>query len=204
MTMAIHQLTHLPKEAEKLGPIDSFSCFKYENCLKTVKFQCRSFKNPLSNLSKNLKQQSTFVSKATRYSMSSTHPVLKRPLQEPDQDAQLYRSIYFNNISLMTDKDTDCYFMAKDCVMQLEKISESSSRGLQLHARRFEKHSSGFSISLANANGTHTRFKSGLIDVYQVSALNATSELIELNEVQCKCVVNDFHGKQISYPLLNL
>ena len=72
VTLAIHQLRHLPKETVRLGLTAwTFSCFKFENTLGIIKRAVKSKMNPLLNVSKFVSQQNTFRKQIFNYSFQT-------------------------------------------------------------------------------------------------------------------------------------
>lgn len=55
ISLIVHCLQHLAYEVHRLElPLDAFSCYKFENVLKTLKNHVSSPKNPLSTIKKKL------------------------------------------------------------------------------------------------------------------------------------------------------
>lgn len=53
----MHGLLHLPAECLKHGPLDKFSCFKYENFLFQMKQKIQTSRNPLQQFCNRIKEQ---------------------------------------------------------------------------------------------------------------------------------------------------
>lgn len=203
----VHLLTHLPAEVRKFGALDKFSCFKYENVLKTLKGLSTSTRNPLSNLSKHLKVQSTYTSKPTRVLCDSGDPpILKqrhwtKNCQIKGAKVKQYRGIAFNCI-LLTTKPPNCYFHAKSqLVMRLRNVCLDTDGSIYLLASRFNKTSSAYTIDRKD----NTQWRSKQIGLCKLGKLDDTRyEIILLSEVDYKCVVHVIENVVYCYPLLNL
>lgn len=53
----IHGLIHLPTDCLQHGPLDTYSCFKYENYLFEIKKTIQAARNPLQQICNRLKEQ---------------------------------------------------------------------------------------------------------------------------------------------------
>ena len=59
----VHSLIHLAKDVEKFGPIDSFSCYPFENHLQKLKNLVRKSAKPLPQVVKILSEMQQKISK---------------------------------------------------------------------------------------------------------------------------------------------
>ena len=50
VTCNIHSLLHIPEDCKKFGPLDSYSCFPFENYLSFIKKLVRNGKHPLAQV----------------------------------------------------------------------------------------------------------------------------------------------------------
>ncbi len=75
VTLKVHLLGHLAAEVDRLGPLESYSAYPFENVLKTIKRSVSSPKNPLVNVTAKLKFQSTYTSRRSKVPYSF-QPVL--------------------------------------------------------------------------------------------------------------------------------
>ena len=56
ITYNIHSLIHIVENVERLGILDSFSAFPYENCLGNIKRRIRSSNSPLAQISRRISE----------------------------------------------------------------------------------------------------------------------------------------------------
>jgi len=61
VTYNMHNLIHLAADAKRLGPLDSFSAFPFENFLFTLKKLLRKFDKPLQQICNRLDEQFLFL-----------------------------------------------------------------------------------------------------------------------------------------------
>lgn len=59
----IHNLIHVCNDVKLLGPLDTFSAFKFENYLYKIKSNIRNNGRPLEQISNRIFEKSSFVSK---------------------------------------------------------------------------------------------------------------------------------------------
>lgn len=148
----VHLLCHLPAEVEKFGALDSFSCFKYENILKTIKgLSQRSFLNPMATLTKKLKLVSSFTSKPTRILCDRGDPPQLRQRHWtkncPMRHVKQYRGIAFNCI-LLTSKKPNCYFRAKGQILKARNILINRRGTIFILASRYNNCKSSYIVEL--------------------------------------------------------
>jgi len=53
----VHNLLHLPRFVKIHGPLDNFSCFKYENYFQEIKKSIKSAKYPLQEITNRIKEK---------------------------------------------------------------------------------------------------------------------------------------------------
>lgn len=52
----VHSLLHLCDDAEKFGPLDNFSCFKFENYIMQIKKLVCNFNQPLQQIARRIEE----------------------------------------------------------------------------------------------------------------------------------------------------
>ena len=104
VSLSVHMLTHLPDECARNGPLDSFSVFKFENHLKTLKSRLTTnFKNPLATLKTTLRRNATHVSSSHRHGRA-TGIYLKRQFS-PNE----YSAIDLPGLFYLSVEHPNCY-----------------------------------------------------------------------------------------------
>ena len=200
----MHCLTHLPAECAKFGPLDNFSCFKFENALGSLKVLVDSPKAPLKSLANKLAQKSTFVSKASRNFMNEKNMILKcaianDPIAADFDNGKTYKSVYFRS-NRLSISEPDCYFAtSKKKIYRIDAILDSDETGVKLVCRQFDKLKYAYYVP----TDTH-RFESSELGIFRLIHLSDTKKFIDIENVLYKCVVHCFDDKLYSYPLLSL
>ena len=201
VTLVVHYLEHLPDECRKLGPMDTFSCFKYENTLKSLKKRCRSFKNPLKNLANQLRIKSTFISKTSRAFMTGK-PVttLKRPCTAGSGSGiagEYYQTVVYRH-HILTIKSPDCYFYTCDKKFyRIFEIIKRPQEGILLGCKRYRVESA-YCIPTSD----DIDFESSSIGVYKLIHLSDHLEYVRLHRFQRKGVVHCLYDSNYAYPML--
>lgn len=115
VSMAVHMIKHLPEDAKNFGAIDTFSCYRFENCLKSLKQLITSPKQPLKTVTERLKMRASFRCAKSRKLAPGQLGVRKRA----DIENQPSHGIYeiFNQLNLkyyrLSNQPKDRYFVAK-------------------------------------------------------------------------------------------
>ena len=200
ITLMMHCLTHLADECKRLGPLDSFTCFKYENTLKSLK-RARSYRYPLISLSNQLQYRPYFVSKQSRQLQEAEPKVIfgnKLEHFDGPLEANYYESIRLNNI-ILSVHEPNCFFMDPlSKVLQILHIVEQD--GLTFFICSRWRCESAYSFHFE----TMKPVESKIAGVFRLYEQMPNMETIELDQVERKCVVHTFLGRKYSYPLLPL
>jgi hypothetical protein len=189
----------------KFGPLDSFSCFKFENTLGSLKGLVSSTKAPLKSFGNNMRNKSTFVSKASRNFMNFHEiPALKCPilgdLVAAQKGGEAYKTVYYKNVSLCITKP-DCFFAtSRTAIYRCKNIIQNPDGSVSLIARKFDKLTTAYYIP----TDAH-RFNSSELGVYRLLNLSNAETMLDLEkDFKYKCVVHTFDDKVYCYPLLSL
>ena len=221
LSMAVHCFTHLPFETMKHGPLETFSVFKFENNLKSLKrHMTYNMINPLATVTSFLRKNSTYVSKASGSILPAkgTPPKLKQQLSVTDFAVLILPNMY---LSALRHPNPDCYVKANGRVLRIERIyvtatgDENLADKIRLECRML-KSVSAYSIDRSDGS----TFESSSIGVYRLSKINQVEggvrddgnpyhasnplQSILISEIQAKYVVNRFHsGDMVGHPLID-
>ena len=207
VTLIMHCLTHLPGECLKNGPLDTFSCFKYENVLKSLKMRCKSYRYPLQSLSTHLKYQSNFESNSKKPLPKAHVDGAAKAAKSDDEITRQYvptgdqfRYVRCNNFKL-SDCPPNCYFSPKEKteIYEIHGIAQLKlTKLIKLVCYRWETESAYY----VPTNNIDTRFNSSATGVMRMKIRDIYPTLIDINFVHRKCVVNCVNGQTFSWPLL--
>lgn len=108
----IHSMIHLPRDAAKFGPIDSFSAFSFENFMQKVKKRIRKGEKTLSQLHRRIVEEKNCNSTVLR-TLTMEEPILvrKNKKQLLMECSASYDKLMFPNfvISILKKADSYCY-----------------------------------------------------------------------------------------------
>ena len=201
MTLATHYLSHLPAECVKFGPIDSFSCFKYENVLKSLKKRCRSFKKPLKSLSNQLRIKSTFISKKSRAFMDGK---LVTTLKRQTERSSIIPGVCFNTVvyrhHILTVNPPDCYFVTREVAYYRirEIVFHDKEQGIMLVCNKYDKTEAAYYVPTAD----ETRFESLKLGIARLVKLSEQEVVVPLRRFGRKCVVHCIYDQYYAYPMI--
>lgn len=208
MVSVVHVMVHLPQECRRFGPLDIFSVFRYENCLKTVKqLSIGSYKNPMVTLTKKLKVQSTFVSKASSTPTSKT-PILKHEIEGTGR----YQTIITDTIYLSAYKPAnkksvpaDAYFYCQSFHTVLKMIyAEKTNDMIYLMCQRFGTCEAPYKLQMSHSGDM---FDPRDIGIYLLKDLKPDIEPVSIRSVGRKYVLNWYpqypDSTMIGYPLIS-
>lgn len=111
MSYNVHSLLHLATDYQRLGPIDEFSNFKFENFLRFLKKFVRTPNQPLQQVVRRILESDQFLGRLTRDVFDSFEPYPAMP-QNCDNKIQ-YRKMNFDGTFLQSDSK-NCFFLCKN------------------------------------------------------------------------------------------
>jgi len=187
MTMNSHQIRHLPAEAMKFGPIDTFGCWKFENiCKRLAELHC-STKNPLVGLTNRLKVRSSFEKDVT----ACWPPKLSRTVGR-----RHYRIQWKITLSSAT---RDRHFMHRDGTVCMFEYAIEEDDTVFLIARRFIEQKDHFVLGSHNVS-----FRSSKYGIWRLSKLSEFTLKLNIGAVANKVVVHKKRHNLIGYKLLDV
>ena len=205
VTLMMHCLTHLPAECSRNGPLDTFSCFKYENVLKSLKMRCKSYRYPLQSLSTHLQYQSNFESNSKKPLPKAQVDGAAKAAKSDDEITRQYvpagdqfRYVRCNNFKL-SDCAPNCYFSPKNKteIYQIHGIAVQNGL-IKLVCYKWETESAYY-IPTSDIN---TLFNSSATGVMRLRVRSTYPTVMNIESVHRKCVVNCVNGQTISWPML--
>ena len=174
----VHCLIHLSDDVKRFGPLDSVSCFPFENYLKQLKKMVRSSHRPFQQVVSRLSELNVVsISK-----MVNSDPVCQSehsvgPLVDGYESCIQYRSVRTCEFTLnLSDRD-NCVIANDGCVGIVKNILLFKSE-VYLVVCVFQTVSDLFVYPL----------HSSLMDIYRISDLKETYVAFKLEHIRCKCV----------------
>lgn len=142
MSYNIHNLLHLANDVRKFGTLDTFSAFKYENYMKTIKGFIRKADRPLQQLCnryaelkacENINQNLSHLSKETFHGIH-----FKGPLLHGYNDPQ-YSKTFFENCILTTESPNNCCILKDKCIISISNFATPVSGSVYVIGKKFSK-----------------------------------------------------------------
>ena len=191
MSMNTHQIRHLPAEVMKFGPLDSFACWKFENCCKRIGELHCSTKNPLVGLKNRLKTTSSF-NKGER---GCWPPKLSETVGE--RHYKIKWTITLSNKDPQNDEDK--YFLHTDGTVCKFWYAYKERDTIKLAVQVFVVKSDNFAL------GQESEFKSSNYGIWRLSHLPEYLIYVNIENVANKVVVQKrANGSFVGYKLLGL
>ncbi|CAI6377101.1 unnamed protein product [Macrosiphum euphorbiae] len=119
----VHGLLHLVEDAKLLGPLDNFSAFEFENCLRLIKRQLRKSAHPLQQLYRRYSEESlNILNVSVKSTMFNKKHVNGIVLSTTDTDQQYKKAKINNSIITITNPDNYCMIKESNIVVTICNI----------------------------------------------------------------------------------
>lgn len=182
----VHSLIHLPMYVLIHGPLDNFSCFRYENYLQEIKKSIKSIKYPLQEIFNRIMEKQSIDDKLSSQ-LFSQHPIFINEIMHNISlphfklSDKLFEKIIFpySDTTINILKEKDRYIMLHNNILvSVQHIVQSQNKPAKLIVKQFLNCSEFTSVPLSS-------FKVGL---YFVN-ISKMSEMFSINltDIKCKC-----------------
>ncbi|KAF0722100.1 Uncharacterized protein FWK35_00032924, partial [Aphis craccivora] len=182
----VHSLIHLPFYVLLHGPLDNFSCFRYENYLQEIKKSIKSIKYPLQEIfNRIVEKQKMYDTLPTQlhkiYPVLSNEIILSNPSPLFNINDKLFEKITLELTSTIINvlKEKDRYIMlTNNTLVMVQHIVEPKNEPLNLIVKQFISYSEF-------TNTPESSFKMGvyMVDTSKMSKLYR----INLTDIKYKC-----------------
>ena len=191
VTINVHMLIHLAADANRIGPLDTFSAFPFENYMSFVKKLLRKNEKPLQQIHRRLAEKHYPSNK--RKAKYENYPVLTTKLNTelPLQCHSAYKRLQFLNFELTIHAPDNCCILSDKKIVLIEHIGKKNNE-IKIIGREFKKKQ-----SLKNYPIDSTR-----IGISQVSDLSKI-EVYDMKTIQNKACLFFHKNKTYVTPLLH-
>jgi len=174
----VHCLVHLSDDVRRFGPLDSISCFPYENFLKQLKKTVRSSHLPFQQvISRLLELHSVNVSRKVNSKQACEREHDTGPVPDGYEMCTQYRSVRAYQFTLnLSDRD-NCVIVDDGCIGIVKNVLLFKS-DIYVVLCLFRTVSHLFDYPLLSSE----------MDIYRVSHLKESVSVVNLNQIRCKCV----------------
>ncbi|XP_045034558.1 uncharacterized protein LOC116918962, partial [Daphnia magna] len=141
ITYNIHNLCHLSEECRRLGGLESFSCFVFENHLGTLKNLLKKSAKPLEQLVNRIMEKRQNPPVVTNFRKNPDMIKLidehsKGPLL-PDLHGLQYNKAFFHKLRLSSRSPNNCVVLADDTVILIHNFLQLFDGEILIIGRKF-------------------------------------------------------------------
>lgn len=114
----VHNLLHLSKDVKKIGPLDNFSAFKYENYMQKLKSKLKSGARPLQQLINRITEEKHIPIKK----LCKTYPVVIFDSKLSTHTESVVKYVQFKNFTVKSSEPNNCIELHDGYIMDVIKI----------------------------------------------------------------------------------
>jgi len=193
----VHNLVHLPDDVRNFNrSLDEISSFDFENLLGKIKRSLRSGKNPLSQLARRLSEKSSICEKyISNWQLKRKHKC--GPLVTGlESSVSQYKEIIIDKFHFVICHKSDRYALLKNGnIVQIFNIVLKDSEEINPYfiCKQFTKYNNYFCYPC----------ESQKLKICRMYKLEDSFRIINLSELEAKCIVFEDNISYIAYPLLH-
>ena len=179
----VHNLLHLAADVKKLGVLDNFSAFMFENKLGQLKKLVRKPQQPIQQVLKRLDEQASFrFEKAAQTSgLVAKVEHTRGPLLPSIRGARQYKQLQFDKLRLSIRAGDNCIMMENGAPLLVKNIVKSSDNdAVTLLCTSFRVVTDAFMSPLPSSKLSIYKVKDECSSLQSISLGNANAF--------CKCV----------------
>lgn len=194
----VHTLCHLGDDAERYGPLDSFSAFPFENHLGQLKSLVKGKHRPLQQLFRRLTEAdllfsiTTFDSEQILFKLEHN----SGPLINNEFSCKQYKKFVYFDVEFCINSYSfaDSYCMSKqNDIIQIQNVVLSSTGDSMLVGKKFLSCKSLYNYPI----------QSDLLNIHIVKQLSHEIFTLSISDIQCKCLVTPFKHDWVCFPLIH-
>ena len=196
----IHGLVHLAGDVEHYGPLETFSSFKFENKLKSIKKLVRKPQYPLQQVIRRLSEQNqqnlTDLKPKDRSNCKLSHQHCQGPTLPHCQGTQ-YRGLQLNNMVVKVGKRDGCVMLRNQTIAIVQNIVSTPEGDFLLYTK-FETSSDYFNYPVPSSK----------LNIYRLSHhQNTPLYIAKPGDIFCKYMLlpveMDQPNEYAGFPLLH-
>lgn len=193
----VHGLLHIFNDYQNLGPLDSFSCFPFENYLGQLKKLSRKAEKPLQQIVNRYYENINIFDckdKKKKIGLSGKHHKGPVPVELIDKVCQysMYKTEFYTLvISSINIKDSYMLTNSRDVVQVVNILKMDQSDNILILGCPF----------LTKENAYGEPLKSELLDIYCVKNLSNEHKIYEVAQIYKKCFIFTVKNVHTALPL---
>jgi hypothetical protein len=193
----VHNLYHIVDDVRRLGTLDKFSAFPFENELQNIKRLIRSGNNQLQQIA-NRMTENILLNADTIDLNNSFLPRLNKPDLKVSSSLRectgYFREAVFEMFSLVNFKEGDKYFLSKNNEIVEFLYGTCFQENEVIYGKQFK----------FKTNFYNDPFQSSLLNIYKCEKEYLQPKLFEINEVKCKLFRMQLSNEEyVFFPLLH-
>nr|XP_042902110.1 uncharacterized protein LOC107449218 [Parasteatoda tepidariorum] len=193
-----HSLLHLPADAERLGPLPSFSAFPFENFLGSLKTILMKPNSPLQQVVKRLAEKNLCFFEPENVGKSKGFNSLKGN-NDKDLPTAGVQGLNLHGLACeeykLTTKPRDCVVLLEGNIILKIFNFVQNENGYHLIGKRFNlKSFSSFYSGPINME---------VFDIFRVDELSESFESFHSSNIKCKAMLIKYHDSYVCVPLLH-
>ncbi|XP_011344181.1 uncharacterized protein LOC105283118 isoform X1 [Ooceraea biroi] len=188
----VHALSHLAEECALHGHLESFSAFKYENFLKSIKCLLQSGYKPLHQVANRDLERNISVPIILESNVGEVKLSKRFIPQIEVLHGVHYKCVTIDNVVLQIGKKDSCFILITDEVIILEDTVHIENR-IFLVGKQFQQSKDFYTYP----------FPSSTLSILSVSQLNENVRILSMSEIKAKCWLIPDHNSFLCVPLLH-
>uniref|UniRef100_A0A1Y1MKV3 DUF4218 domain-containing protein n=1 Tax=Photinus pyralis TaxID=7054 RepID=A0A1Y1MKV3_PHOPY len=186
----VHNLVHLAGDVIELGPLDTFSAFKYENYMQKIKQKLKNSGNYLQQLVNRVHEENNLPAE---YKVPKKYPIIVYF----KNDLQVINCIKFNRFSISKSKYDNCVLLEDGTYGVIQDFSMKDNKCV-VHILRFRN-----AVPFFNLPCDSLKIGVGVIHIQ-----HGDVETIFLEQIKRKCIIFDYsdncnNQEYVVVPLLH-
>lgn len=192
----VHSLIHISKDALHFGPLDSFSCFNFENFLGSLKHMLSKTNQPLQQVIKRIMEKNTWekdMKQTPNDNQTLSVTCTKYPSEKPNcgiEGVHLTK-VQWGTLSLSTKTKDSCVITEKGNVFKIENIVQASDKSVHIIGKKYTDKRNFFTYPCHSSE----------LDIYRVKTLKTSCQALCMTSVRMKAVLLPYKNDLICMPI---
>lgn len=188
----IHSLIHIADDVNRIGPLDTFSTFPFENFLGSIKCMLKKKNQPLQQIVKRVIEGSQLVKEnqitektsIVKFSTNADLPTL-------GLKGQNCSKLYFKNITLALNGKDSHVFLEDKNVYEIQNILKLENGNFELIVKKFMKSWDFFSYPCSSKK----------LSIFKIDKLSIDYYHYSVDKILMKVIVMPYKSYFVSFPL---
>lgn len=192
----VHSLIHISKDALHFGPLDTFSCFNFENFLGSLKEMLSKTNQPLQQVVKRIMEKNTWekdVKQTPSANQTLSIKCSKYPSEKPNCGIEgiSLTKVQCGKLSISTKRKDSCVITEKENVFIIENIVQTSDKSVYLIGKKYTDKRDFFKYPCHSSE----------LNIYRVKKLKTSYEAFCMTSVRMKAVLLPYKNDFVCMPM---